>query len=76
MTTIGIVGADAAGSQITRAAIANSRGPETLKVWGPSARAAHTAGAAADFAVIAIAPCVLPKLLGRISVQFATLGTL
>lgn len=68
MTTMGIIGAGEVGSQIARAAlahgyqvvIANSRGPETLRSLlaelGPSARAAHAAGAAAagDFAVVAV----------------------
>jgi predicted dinucleotide-binding enzyme len=68
VTTIGIIGAGEVGSQLARAAIAtgyavviaNSRGPETLAdliaELGPSARAAHAAGAAAagDFAIIAV----------------------
>lgn len=68
MTTIGIIGAGAVGSQIARAAIANgyrvvianSRGPETLghlvAELGPSARAATAteAAQAGDFAVIAV----------------------
>ena len=68
MTTIGIIGAGAIGSQVARAAIkvgykvvvANSRGPETLEALvaelGPAARAATAAGAAAggDFVVIAV----------------------
>lgn len=68
MTTIGIIGAGEVGSAVARAAIvhgyriaiANSRGPETLKglidSLGPSARAASAAEAAAagDFVVIAV----------------------
>lgn len=68
MTTIGIIGAGEVGSQLARAAIkhgyevviANSRGPETLRVLvaelGPSARAATAAEAAkaGDFVIIAV----------------------
>ncbi|WP_022893406.1 NADPH-dependent F420 reductase [Agromyces subbeticus] len=68
MTTIGIIGAGEVGSQIARAAIANSyeiviansRGPETLNglidELGRRARAASAADAAAagDFVIIAV----------------------
>lgn len=68
MTTIGIIGAGAVGSQIARAAIksgykiviANSRGPETLSglitELGTRARAATAseAAGAGDFVVIAV----------------------
>ncbi len=67
MTTIGIIGAGEVGSQIARAAIAcgysvaiaNSRGPETLRdlinELGPAARAETAAGAAAAGDVVVVA---------------------